>query len=363
VKVLVLADGASIHTQRWMEGLSQAGNSELYLLSMNPAPVRPEITKIPNVKGVHQVAPAKIAEAGNNFQYLFQLPMIRKIVREIDPAVITALYLPSYGFVGALIKGSAKLLQFIVGGDVMIFPDQGLANKMVTKFTLARSEFVVSASETMSKKIVNGFNYRRENILTQQYGLPDWVIEYPEKPKEFDFVSNRAWVSNSNIDYFLKVLKELPESKTAMIGSVVPGSDELGHAITNLACQIPGCELVGGMPYEQNIDVVARGKFHVSVTSSDGASLSVMEAMAVGAIPIVSDIAPNREWIKDRDNGFLVPLDDKKAAVQCFRRALDLTDAGRMQMIEKNRKIIYDRGSLRRNMGRVDQVLKQLEGT
>lgn len=362
MKVLVLADGASIHTQRWIEGLSQAGNSELFLLSMNPAPTRPEIAKIPNVKAVYQVAPNRIAEAGNNFQYLFQLPRIRKVVREINPSVITALYLPSYGFVGALIKGSSKLLQFIVGGDVMIFPDQGLANKMVTKFTLSRSEFVVSASETMSRKIVHGFNYRREKILTQQYGLPDWVIEFPQKTKDFDFVSNRAWVGNSNVDYFLEVLKELPASKTAMIGSIVPGSEDLGRKITGLAVSIPGCEMLGGMPYEQNIEVVARGKFHVSVTSSDGASLSVMEAMAVGAIPIVSDIAPNREWIKDRDNGFLIPLGDKKAAIQGFLRALDLTDEGRRMMIEKNRKIIYDRGSLRRNMNRVGQVLRELEG-
>ncbi len=102
-RVLILADGASIHTQRWLEGLSDVGTLDLFLVSMNPAPVRPEIYKIRQVKQVHQIAPPKISESGNNFQYLFHLPAIWKVMREIKPNIISAVYLPSYGFVGALL--------------------------------------------------------------------------------------------------------------------------------------------------------------------------------------------------------------------------------------------------------------------
>ena len=55
--------------------------------------------------------------------------------------------------------------------------------------------------------------------------------------------------------------------------------------------------------------------FYISMTESDGASLSLMEAMAVGAIPVVSDIEPNREWVKNGVNGVLVPLDDEAVAI------------------------------------------------
>ncbi len=360
-RVLILADGASIHTQRWLEGLSDVGTLDLFLVSMNPAPVRPEIYKIRQVKQVHQIAPPKISEGGNNFQYLFHLPSIYKVVRKIKPTIISAVYLPSYGFIGALLKGSAKLVQFVVGGDIMIFPNQSWANKAVTKFTLSRSSFVVSASETMSSRIVKNFNYDRKLILTQQYGLVDWVIEYPEKAKDFDFASNRAWVANSNIDYFLKILKQLPQTKPALIGAGVPGSETLTVAINTLSDKIDGCELLGGLPYEENIDYVARSRFLVSLTCSDGASLSVMEAMALGAVPIVSDIAPNREWIEDKVNGFLVPLNDVAGAVKCFKTALALSDSERAEIIRRNKAIIHDRGSLKRNMNKVGKLLVELE--
>lgn len=360
-KVLVLADGSSIHTQRWLEGLSQSGRWTLHLLSMNPAPIRPEIYKIPNVGGVHQIAPKKINEAGNNFQYLYQIPAMKRKIREINPAIISAVYLPSYGFVGALLKGSAKLVQFIVGGDVMIFPDQGWANKAVTKFTLSRSDFVVSASETMSSRIVDGFSYDRARILTQQYGLPDWVIEFPEPEKKYTFVSNRAWVPNSNIEYILEILAKLPNTTTAVIGSSVVGSETLGNSILLAANKIAGCELVGTMPYKENIGVVAESRFLVSLTSSDGASLSVMEAMAVGTIPIVSDIEPNREWIEHGVNGFLIPLDNPAEAVKRFQTALKLSKADQDKIIKKNKKIISARGSLSKNMNRVGEVFHDLE--
>lgn len=49
---------------------------------------------------------------------------------------------------------------------------------------------------------------------------------------------------------------------------------------------------------------------YVSLSRSDSTSVSLLEAMASGCFPIVSDIPANREWIEDGVNGFLIPLDD-----------------------------------------------------
>jgi glycosyltransferase involved in cell wall biosynthesis len=361
--VLVLADGFSIHTERWIEGLSRYGNWNLHLLSMSAAEIRPEISKIPQVVGVHHIAPKQVQQDGRNFQYLFQIPRLRRKIREINPSIISAVYLPSYGFIGALLKGSAKLVQFTVGGDVMIFPDQGLANKAVVKFTLARSNFVVCASEFMSNKLVQGFKYDRARILAQQYGVPDWVIEFPQQQKSYDFVSNRAWVENSNIDYILRIIKELPANKTALFGPELhnDNASALAASIAATARAIPGCELFGPLPYEENIDVVAKSRFLVSLTSSDGASLSVIEAMAVGTIPIVSDIPPNREWVEHGKNGFIIPLDNVEEAVKRFKSAMAQPAEEMERMVLLNKKIVSERGSLSKNMSKVCRVMENLE--
>ena len=44
-----------------------------------------------------------------------------------------------------------------------------------------------------------------EAILTQQYGVEDWIIGHPGWPRTYDFVSNRAWVANSQIPMVLRL--------------------------------------------------------------------------------------------------------------------------------------------------------------
>ena len=357
-RLLVLADGHSIHTQKWIEGLSLTGDWEIYLISMNPAPVR-NIMQFPNVKGVYQIAPSKIAEHGNNVQYFCQLPALRRQIRKINPHAISTLYLSSYGLMGSLLKGKAKLVHFVVGNDVMVFPDQGWLHQAVSKYAVGKADFVVSASKTMTARLVEKLKYSEERILTQQYGVSQWVMDFPQNEKSYDFVSNRAWIANSNVEYFLQILKRLPQSKTAIIGRTVPGSESLGERVQNSA-QALQCTVMPPLPYEENIGMVASGRFIVSLTKSDGASLSVMEAMAVGAIPILSDILPNREWVVNGENGFLIPLNDVEEAIRRFEAALRLTPAERAEIIAQNKKIISERGSLSRNMHRVSQHLKSL---
>jgi glycosyltransferase involved in cell wall biosynthesis len=358
---LVLSDGGSIHTVKWLEGLAQTGMWDLSLISMNPAPVKESIYKIPGVSGIHRIAPSEIKEAGNNYGYFYNLPRIYKTVREIDPHVISTLYLTSYGLMGSIVKGSAKLCHFVVGNDVMVTPGQGALQKAISVLALKRAEFVVSASKTMTQRLTETLHYPEHRILTQQYGVGDWIIDHPVVGKKFDFVSNRAWIVNSNIDYVLQILKRAgPKAKTALIGKVVPGSEELGAKIEKLAAEIPGCQNLGTMPYEQNIETVASGRFLLSLTTSDGASLSVMEAMALGVIPVLSDTEPNREWVVHGENGFLIPLNDLDRAVETFSQVLRLSPEREKQMAEKNKAIILERGSLSRNMKRVSVRLKDL---
>lgn len=45
---------------------------------------------------------------------------------------------------------------------------------------------------------------------------------------------------------------------------------------------------------------------------TEGVSASLFEAMATNCYPIVTDIAGNQSWIKHRENGQLVTVDDYK---------------------------------------------------
>lgn len=331
---------------------------DIYLISMNPAPTRPVIEKLPNVKGCYQVAPEHIAESGRNYQYFFKWPQVRKLVREIDPDVITTIYLTSYGLMGRLVKGRAKLAHFVVGNDIMVFPNGGFLNRTITSAALSSSDLVISASDTMTDRLTRQFSYPTSNILTQQYGVADELVDYPVQDKIFDVICNRAWIPNSNVEYLLKLLKSV-KTKSALIGDVVLGSEDMGRRIENEA-KTAGVKILGILPYDRNIQSIASSRFMASLTTSDGASLSVMEAMALGTIPILSDTAPNREWVRHGENGFLLPLNDLRAAEKVFGEALAIDDATQGKMAAMNKDIIRERGLLKKNMKRASTRLLEI---
>jgi glycosyltransferase involved in cell wall biosynthesis len=50
----------------------------------------------------------------------------------------------------------------------------------------------------------------------------------------------------------------------------------------------------------------ARARWYLSLPTSDSVSVSVLEAMAQGCVPIVSDLPANRELVRDGDNGLVL---------------------------------------------------------
>lgn len=65
-----------------------------------------------------------------------------------------------------------------------------------------------------------------------------------------------------------------------------------------------------------------RSALFVSVPESDGTSVSLLEAMAAGCLPVLADLPANREWVREGENGLLVAGDTPAALVDALARAL-----------------------------------------
>jgi glycosyltransferase involved in cell wall biosynthesis len=359
----VLADGNSIHTENWLRGLAESGAIELRLVTMNPAGVRPGIPDIAAVRSIDECYAGPVNAAGGNWRYLLNLPKVMRIVRRSRPHAVVAIYLSSYGLIGALVKGRAALVHVVIGSDVMIAPARSRLYRLLARRTLARGDMFVSSSRSMTMRLSTLATVASKAVLTQQYGLEDWVIDHPTTPKTYGFVSNRAWVANSRISTLLGIFGRLgSRANLALIGAGGP----LDADIRRQAAADPRVETLGLLSHRANIDVVSRSAFYFSMTASDGASLSLMEAMALGAIPVVSDIEPNREWVEQDVNGVLVPLDDEEAGVARIEHLLAQPPELLETMRARNRAIIRERGSLTKNMAtfraRLSEILAGRSG-
>lgn len=90
---------------------------------------------------------------------------------------------------------------------------------------------------------------------------------------------------------------------------------------------------------------------YLSASRSDSTSLSLLEAMASGAVPVVGDIEGNREWIEDGAGGRLFTCGD--AADLALEQVL--ADGSWVERARAhNRRVAEVRGDWSRNMAVIE---------
>ena len=117
------------------------------------------------------------------------------------------------------------------------------------------------------------------------------------------------------------------------------------------------CVTFHGHVDEQEVErYLARAHCYVSVAESDGVSIALLEAMALGAIPVISDIAANRRWVEDNVNGSIVSIDAPSIA-DGIQRALLLDQAS---VGASNYRQIRDRADRETNLSACETLLSGL---
>lgn len=98
-------------------------------------------------------------------------------------------------------------------------------------------------------------------------------------------------------------------------------------------------EFLGGLDRETLRDEMQRAELYVSMALSDGTSSSLLEAMAVGCFPVLSDIPANREWLDHGCDLELVPPGDNEMLSRVLVRVA--SDRERMERAATtNRRIV-----------------------
>jgi glycosyltransferase involved in cell wall biosynthesis len=105
----------------------------------------------------------------------------------------------------------------------------------------------------------------------------------------------------------------------------------------------------GRIPNTALPELLQKSNFYISMPITEGVSASLFEAMASHCYPVVTDIPGNQSWIKHRENGQLVTIDDAEMLAQeivwAFENKVYLNAA-----ILKNRKFVEDNADYKTNM-------------
>jgi glycosyltransferase involved in cell wall biosynthesis len=244
------------------------------------------------------------------------------------------------------------------GSDILVIPKRNYLLKRCAQFVLNNADAITSVAAHVTARIQE-MGIRPEKIVTLPMSVPagDFTPDGPgfaEWDAETVIFSNRSLYPVYDVQLLVKaaplIVDKAPGTRICIAGT----GPEL-HSISSLAESLGMSEQVqvlGEIPHEHMPKYLRSAAVYVSTALSDGASVSLLEAMACGAVPVVADIPANREWIRDGENGFLFPPGDSRALAEKIQQCLTRLDV-RKKARDMNVRIIQQRAQWNLNVNKL----------
>ena len=351
--MLLLGDARQVHLRRWGAYFAEHGYDVLT--------VSLEATSDFPTRFIHVPVPRFLPDA---LRYPLACVPLRRIARDFQPDVVSAHFVPNYGVMAAL-TGSGPWVLSTWGSDIMSVPDKSTFHRRRTQYVLDRAPWVTSDAQVLTERI-RSFGVPSDHILTFPYGVDTSLFAAGGPPPEPGplIVTNRKLESLYRVDVvvdaFPAVREALPDAALTVAGD---GSEKMHlerRAETGTAAA--RIRFVGGVEHAHMPALLREHHLYVSTSPEDTTSVSLLEAMAVGLFPVVTDIPANREWIVDGENGRLVPPGE------ATRLAVALIDAWRDSALRerarvKNAEIIATRGRWDQSMRSIHELFDRLSGS
>jgi glycosyltransferase involved in cell wall biosynthesis len=135
--------------------------------------------------------------------------------------------------------------------------------------------------------------------------LNNRTLPYSQNRKQM--ISTRSWEKSYNQETILKAI-ELIKAKDYYEALDFAGT---GSTFLELQSDFNHLEVEGKINFLGKLDnskilsILPSYRLYISASSSDGVSVSMLEAMAAGTPVLVANIESNNEWITHGENGFL----------------------------------------------------------
>lgn len=346
MRIATLANAAVVHTQRWVEYFRGRGH-ELRLYSLEAGPPRLHATPLPS------------APLPGALRYPLAVPRLARELAVFAPDLVDAHYVPNYGFMGALV-GRHPLSIAAWGSDLLLAAPRDLLQRARAGFALTRADLVLCDAENLASA-ARAIGAPHDRVRAMPWGV-DRARFRPGRARARGLIlSTRMHESvydhPTMIEGIASVLAAHPEATLVMAGdgSLRPELERLA------AARLPArrYRFLGRLSPEALGDWLARAELYVSASRSDSTSQSLLEAMAAGALPVVSDLEGNREWLGKGEGGRLFVPGDAAGLARAAESALAdgvWAEAARA----RNAAVIAARGDWHANLARIEALFVAL---
>jgi glycosyltransferase involved in cell wall biosynthesis len=326
---MVIFGPDSVHTHRWADYVRGTGWDVTWIAY--GASDRDAVAVIPEVA----------LETGGRFAFwrtlvdLFRSSRrFRRLVRQLEPDLVQTHWLLGPAWIAAL-AGTHPIVATAWGSDVLLpFPGRRAA-RFLTRVLGQRLDAVTYSSQALERGLLeNGLRPERlhrvlhgvdrthfrplpaDPALLKRLGVP------PETPV---ILSPRGitpvYAPETVLRAFAQVVDRVPCTLLMRVPS--DQTEEWARIRTTLAPNVVERVVTfSGVEHEAFPRLLASSDVVISMSLSEGAANTVMEALLCERPLIVSDIPQNREWVQDDRFGTIVAVGDAVALAAAIENVL-----------------------------------------
>jgi glycosyltransferase involved in cell wall biosynthesis len=361
IRILLLADINSEHTQKWAIGLADSGY-KIAIFSFT-AP-KSDWYHLYRIECLHQpVVSSGARKLWDKIGYIRFLPKLKEAIDLFAPHILHAHYASSYGLLGAL-SGFNPYIISVWGTDVMKFPYKNRFTRGIIKYNLSKADAVCATSYTLEKHIHRLTNKDVE-VIPFGVNLDEFINKPSLKDRSaFTIGCIKSLEKNYNIGSvivsFAKLKDKHPDKNLKL---VIVGEGEERANLQHLVKELHIEEQVvfeGKLPHHLVADKLNELDVLVNISEYESFGVSVVEAMACQVPVIVSEAEGLKEVVYDQTNGSIVACNNIEEIVGALERLMlseTLREAIGLNALERVRKNYNWKHNLNKMMSVYDRIL------
>jgi len=261
---------------------------------------------------------------GKIFSYLKLILKIKKILKKYKPDILISHYVITYGFIASFSKFHPHI-SIVYGSD--IYQSPSIFNKIIKRVLSKATSIVVSSKITMdflvkkysinenkffahswgiNKKIFN-LNIRKSKIskskILNEYNIKEG--NYIFSPRCMKKVYNQEVI----IEAFSLIHEKYPQYKLILLYCTNTINKYLKLIkkeadLLDISQEIIWINRV--ITEEEMLDLMSLAEVVINIPNTDQLSSTLLESIACGCFPIVSNLEPYKEVIEDGINGIFI---------------------------------------------------------
>ena len=342
--ILFLAPANSIHSWRWISSFKEKGFRVVWI-SLH----KYDQTMSKEYCGIKPKCFYRSSSFFINIFFALKYIYLRKSKEKID--LIHSHSVASYGILGAF----SRIKPFVAtawGSDVLV-TGKSFPSRVFIKYVLKKADLLTCDAQHMSDAICD-FGVKRSKVKVIDFGVDTLKFNKLKKPSEkyskefsndridFNVISLRNHYKVYDIQTLIKSIPIVIE-QIDNVQFIIAGTGPETKALEGLVKELNIHNRVlffGGYNGEELPEIFSAVDIYISTSLSDaGLSSSTAEAMSCCTPVVISDVADNDVWIKNKYNGMLFNAGDYKKLAKIIIE-LYKNPSERIKMGEKGRSII-----------------------